>query len=166
MYSSVDTNKLAKLSVQTACGCLCVLSMCISTLTHAAPKIFKVVVNESVQIERLYEVRDISFTILKAITNDTFLENGIVKGQVGLDPISGRMIVEITELSKAGMSMEAVGYIENTDNEKGIAACTLWQTRMFEDSKLCYEAEVLQGQEFKIVLSIDEQAGLPSVAGQ
>lgn len=133
---------------------------------QAAPKVFRAQVNETVILERLYEVRDISFTILKAESNDTFLEDGIIEGVVGLDAVSGRMIVEINSLSKAGMAMKAVGYVEDADNQKGIDACTLWQTRMFEESKLCYAAQVDQGKEFKIVLSIEGENVLPPVAGQ
>lgn len=133
---------------------------------QAAPKVFTAQVIETVSLERLYEVRDISFLILKTESDNTFLEGGIIKGDVGLDAVTGRIMVEINELSKAGMSMKAVGYVEDKDKEKGIDACTLWQTRMFEESKLCYAAEVQQGREFKVIVSVETENVLPPVAGQ
>lgn len=137
-----------------------------ATTTHAAPKVFTAQVNETVILERLYEIRDIEFTIIKAETDDSFLVGGMIKGAVGLDAVTGRVIVEINEITKAGMAMKAVGYVEDKDQQKGIDACTLWQTRMFEDAKLCYAAEVQQGREFKIVLSVETDNVLPPVAGQ
>ena len=135
-------------------------------ISQAAPKVFTAVVNENVNIERVYEVRDINLTISEAETTDSFLEDGVISGVIGLDAVTGRLIVEINQLSKAGMSMQAVGYVESEDKEKGIAGCTLWQTRMFEESKLCYAAEVLKGKELKVILSIDGENVLPPVAEQ
>jgi hypothetical protein len=133
---------------------------------QAAPKVFKAVLNEDVSIERVYEVRDIKFTITEALSNDQFLKDGMISGVVGLDAVSGRLIIEVNNLHKSGMAMQAVGYVESDDKEKGIPGCTLWQTRMFEDTKLCYAAKAVKGQEVKIVLSVEDEAILPSVAGQ
>lgn len=159
----LQTNYLIK-RISTAVLMLALFML--NSVTHAAPKVFTAQVNESVILERLYEIRDIHFTITKAETDDSFLVGGTITGAAGLDAVTGRVIVEINELSKAGMAMKAVGYVEDADKEKGINACTLWQTRMFEDAKLCYAAEVPQGKEYKIVLSVETENVLPPVAGQ
>ena len=145
-----------------------ILSLLLICSTHlsAAPKVFNAVVDEDVILERVYEVRDISFTILSAESDDAFFESGVIRGVAGLDAVSGRMIIEISELSKSGMAMEAVGYVEDQDAAQGIPACTLWQTRMFEESKLCYAAEVKKGREFKIVISVDDDGAMPVASGQ
>jgi hypothetical protein len=136
------------------------------SLLFAAPKVFTAVVDEDVVLERLYEVREISFTILEAESEDDFLESGTIQGEAGLDAITGRMIVEVNQLSMSGMSMTAAGYVEAPDDEKGIPACTLWQTRMFEEDKLCYAGKVPKGSEFKIILSIDDDGTMPVAGGQ
>jgi len=164
MYSSSTGNfQYLKFSIYSSLFIAFILS---AFSIQAAPKVFTAQVNETVILERLYEVRDISLTILKAETDDSFLEQGIIKGEVGLDAVSGRMIVEVNSLTKAGMAMKVVGYVEDEDKEKGINACTLWQTRMFEESKLCYAAEVKQGKQFKVVITVEDGNVLPSVAGQ
>lgn len=164
MYLPVSIQNSTRVTV------LRLMSTCILLLTvgisQAAPKVFKAVVLEDVSIERVYEVRDIDFTITKAETNDTFLEDGVISGIVGLDAVTGRLIIEINQLSKAGMSMQAVGYVEDDDKQKGVAGCTLWQTRMFEESKLCYAAEIKKGKELKVILSVDDENVLPPVAEQ
>ena len=134
----------------------------------AENKVFTAVVEETVTIERVYEVHEISFNILTAEEKDSFLVGGSIRGEAGLDAITGRVIVNIDELNKAGMSMQAVGYVESEDKQKGIPACTLWQTRMFEESKLCYAAEVAAGQSYKIVLSVEDNnfGEVPVASGQ
>ncbi len=143
-----------------------VLTMPLSQLLHAEPKVFTAVLEETVEIERVYEVHDVRFKIVTTGAADTFLVNGIINGEAGLDAVTGRMMVNIKSLDKAGMSMKAVGYVESSDKEKGIPACTLWQTRMFEESKLCYTAKVDAGGTFKIVLSISDKAQIPVASGQ
>ncbi len=161
MYSSKPNTLSYRVSLFAAFLCLSFVQT-----GQSAPKVFQAEVDEDVRIERVYEVLDISFTILETSEADSFLQGGKIKGATGLDAVTGRMIVEINELSKAGMAMEAVGYIEGEDKQKGIDACTLWQTRMFEESKLCYAAEVLKGTQFKIIISVDDESVLPPVAGQ
>jgi len=142
------------------------LFMCASNIAVAAPKIFTVTVDEEVLIERVYEERDISFTIVNAHTDDSFFVTGSVKGVVGLDPVTGRIMVDIISLNKSGMGMKAVGFVEDKDGRKGIDACTLWQTRMFEEAELCYTAKVEKGKQLTIVLDTDEGASMPVAAGQ
>lgn len=144
--------------------CVCFFSF--NQTAVAGVKVFGVVVDEDVVIERLYEIREIHFTITKTSSEDSFLESGTIKGEVGLDAITGRMIVEIMQLSKSGMAMTAAGYVEASDNEKGIPACTLWQTRMFEEEKLCYAGKISKGTEVKVILSIDGDPSVPVAAGQ
>lgn len=154
-------------------GKTCLYSLCaiivlffIPSFSQAAPKVFKVIVDEDVSIERVYEERDISFTITEAKSEDDFFTSGSVKGIAGLDPISGRMIVEINALSKSGMAMQAVGYVEDIDKEKGIDACIEWQSRMFEETELCYAAKVEQGRQMTVILDAEDNAKIPVAAGE
>lgn len=143
------------------------IALCfIAPLTQATPKVFTVTVDEDVSLERVYEERDISFTILDTKSGDDFFTNGSVKGIAGLDPISGRMIVEINALSKSGMAMRAVGFVEDMDQEEGIDACTEWQSRMFEETKLCYAAKVEQGRQMTVILDPEDNAKMPVASGQ
>lgn len=138
------------------CLLVCACYFLIPQTASAAAKVFTAVVNEDVELERLYEVRDISFTITSADSGDTMFVDGTIKGQVGLDAISGRMIVELSQLSKTGLAMTVAGYVEANDNQKGIPACTSWQTRMFEEEKLCYAGKISKGTQVKVILSPDK----------
>lgn len=162
--SYITSIKTGKAYLRSLCA---FIALCfISSLTQAAPKVFTVTVDEDVSIERVYEERDISFTILEAKSGDDFFTSGSVKGIAGLDPISGRMIVEINALSKSGMAMQAVGFVEDLDKEKGIDACTEWQSRMFEETELCYAAKVEQGRQMTVILDPADNARMPVASGQ
>ena len=158
-------NKLNTLFRQSACLLASVYFILFSLPSFAGVKVFGGVVEEDIEIERLYEVREISFTITKTSSEDTFLESGTIKGEVGLDAITGRMIVDIQQIQKSGMAMTAAGYVEASDNQRGIPGCTLWQTRMFEEDKLCYAGKINKGTAVKIILSVDGDPSTP-VAGQ
>ena len=129
----------------------------------AGPKVFTARFNEDAIIERLYEAKEVSLTIIRSHDGDKFLEKAIVSGIASIDSVSGRVFVELEEVVQAGMPMEVVGYVVGADKEQGIAACSQWQTRMFEDAKLCYAAEVLEDREVELVVSIDAYSGSPVV---
>ncbi len=149
---------------QLTCLCCCAYCFSFSASAIAGAKVFGAVVEEDVVIERLYEVGEITFTIMETSSEDSFLEGGTIKGEVGLDAITGRMIVDIQQLYKSGMAMTSAGYVEASDNEKGIPGCTLWQTRMFEEDKLCYAGKISKGTKVKVILSVDGDPSTP-VAG-
>ena len=120
-----------------------------------APKVFTARFDSDTILERLYEAKEVSLTITETGEDNKFLEKATVRGFASIDAVSGRLFVELNELVQAGMPMEVVGYVLGSDNEQGIDACSQWQTRMFEDSKLCYAAEVFEDREVQIVVSID-----------
>jgi len=128
-------------------------------LTHAAyadPKVFHAVFKNDVLLERVYESKAVELLVTRTSAEDHYLNDSVLSGEAGFDAITGRMIIELNQLTKSGMPMKIVGFVLDKDQEKGLAACTEWQTRMFENSKLCYSAEIRQGQEVKAVVSIDD----------
>ena len=129
------------------------------TFTHSAyaePKVFQAIIMNDVLLERQYESRTIELRVNKTSADDHFLNESVIRGEAGFDAITGRMIIELDQLTKSGMPMKIMGFVVDKDQERGVDACTLWQTRMFENTKLCYAAEVRQGIEVKVVVSIDD----------
>lgn len=129
------------------------------TFTHSAyaePKVFQAIIMNDVLLERQYESKTIELTVNKTSEDDQFLNESVISGEAGFDAITGRMIIELDQLTKSGMPMKIVGFVVDKDQEKGVDACTLWQTRMFENAKLCYAAEIRQGYEVKVILSMDD----------
>lgn len=139
------------------------IGLSVSVQAASTNKVFTARFDNDTVLERLYEAKEVSLTITESGENDKFLEKATVRGLASIDAVNGRLIVELNELVQAGMPMEVVGYVVGPDKEQGVDACSQWQTRMFEDSKLCYAAEVLEDREVQIVVSIDGYQGSPVV---
>lgn len=125
-------------------------------VAYAESKTFQATIDNDVLLERLYESKEIQLTVTQTSDGDQFLNNSVLTGEAGFDAVTGRIIIELDQLSKSGIPMKVVGFVVDKDQEKGIDACIEWQTRMFENTKLCYAAEVRQGHQVRVVLSIDD----------
>ena len=105
--------------------------------------------DNQIVIERVYE--EIPFTV--TIQANGILNGATISGIAGLDPISGRIMFDVTSLEAVGMHEQIVGYIKGQDGQRGLDACTLWQSRMF-DQKLCYEATANAGSKVIVVYEL------------
>lgn len=103
-----------------------------------------------IQIARVYESVPFTVTINKSMTDSQLLIGGVMSGNAELDPFTGRIHLFISSIHAVGQHQDISGWVIHSDGKRGIPACTHWQTRMFEDEKLCYEAE-LRSTSVKVV---------------